>query len=76
MQITLFIPFDLSWWSAAINPGKCLLEHVGVKAPGMPNNITFSSPITCLIDVSLGLSSKVKTFASGSVSPFFALIFD
>ena len=74
IQITFLMSFSLRIFEDLMNPGKCFVEQVGVNAPGSPNKIILSSPIICFIEVSLGSLSKIKTFASGRLSPSFILI--
>jgi hypothetical protein len=41
VQAISSIPFAFSSSALSTNPGRCLAEHVGVKAPGTENSATF-----------------------------------
>ena len=65
-------PFEINFSELFINPGKCLAEQVGVKAPGRANKTTvedskYSSMLICLIPS----SSLLTKTPEGKVSPIF-----
>lgn len=55
----------------SMNPGRCFILQVGVKAPGTANNTTFFPLHNCSVPNSFMLPSlsKYLNFASGNFSP-------
>src|SRR5690606_16301776 len=54
MQAIVSTPLALIWSAFCTKPGRCLAEHVGVKAPGTENSTTFLPLKSSSLDIGSG----------------------